>query len=90
MANSDKFTATTDWQFVEANGVDIEAGTFTMFSKSKNKVEFIQRDTIPAANEVGDADINEQRQTIKLTLTGSDKMACRSTSGDTTFSIFTA
>ena len=76
MSNDDFFTATNVWQPVQAGGIDITNGVFSVFSHGNNRVGFFKSDTLPTA-ENGPAYFSTARSSLKYTLSASEKLYCK-------------
>lgn len=80
MANSDIFTATTTWQAIEANGADITNGTFTAFNLGLHRVDLRKSDVLPTEQN-GDFYLEKPRDSIKITLSVTEELYCKTNTG---------
>jgi len=90
MANDDKFTATTTWQAIEANGAEIQNGTFTIFNRENNRIEFKRTDTQPTQSEDGSTFMKTKQDSIKISLSGDERFFCKSGAGSSEIGIVKA
>lgn len=77
MTNDDIFIATTTWQAVQLGGSDIAGGTFTLFNIDKKRIDFRKSDTQPLQSVIGTSLVDGGKESIKITLTGADRMFCK-------------
>jgi len=90
MANDDTFTATTSWQAVEANGADITAGTFTVFSLANHRVGFIKSDILPVTPQNGVSFFDSPKDSLKFTLEATEELYCKTDVGTVVIGVIPA
>ena len=90
MANDDRFTVTVDWQAVQANGADIQNGTFTIFNIEAERVDFIKTDTPPSQSDGGTSFLKKKQDNVKYSIGASEKLYCKTGSGTTELGVVTA
>ena len=88
MANDDFFTANETWQAVQANGVDITNGTFSIFSQSDFTGYFWKSDTLTTATS-GPAFTTNKQDVPMYDLNATEKLYCMAKSGSVTFGVIT-
>lgn len=90
MADSDKFTVTTSWTAVEANGADITNGTFTVFSRMGESIAFAISTAQPPESETGDIFFDERKDSFKFSLGASENLYARAGSDATVVGVVPA
>lgn len=78
MANDDFFTATKEWQPVQANGANITDGIFSVFNPNSGTVQFQKTNVEPPAIQIsGPSCLNEQVRSLKYSLVSPEELFCR-------------
>lgn len=90
MANSSRFSVTTNWQAIQTGGEDITAGTFSIFGLSNNNIGFIESDTLPSESDAPDFFIEEAREKFTLILDFGSKLFARAGSIQSQIGVVTA
>lgn len=81
MANDDIFTATTTWQAVEANGIEIKSGVFKIFNKERNKVELLKAGSLPAQSDTCSTFMDKQKDTQVYIISAQERLYARTRTG---------
>jgi len=89
MANDDFYTVTSNWTAVEANGVDITNGTFSVFSQSSKRVGFIKSSVLPTEQN-GVVFFKNPQETFKYTLGASEKLYAKTNTGTANIGVIPA
>ena len=89
MANSNKFTATTTWQAIEANGADITNGTFSISSLKVHRVDFRKSDVAPTEQN-GDFFFEKPKESLKITLRITENLYCKTGVGSVEIGVIPA
>lgn len=89
MADDDKFTVTTAWQAVEANGADITNGTFSVFSNANHRVGFIKSAGVPT-DQNGVVYFDQPKESFKYTLGASEELYCKTDVGTAVIGVIPA
>jgi len=90
MADDDFFTATKDWQAIEANAADITNGTFTVVNRDGNWIWLTKSASPPSASDNGHFHISELNESAKYTLGASEELYCKTLGGNALISVIPA
>ena len=74
MADDDIFIVTTTWSPVQANGIDITNGIFSVFNTTSKRVDFIKADSQPAQSVKGSSYIEGVKDSHKYSLEPNQKL----------------
>ncbi len=77
MPNDSLSTATTAWQAIQANGVDITDGTFTIINRQRGRVELLKSSSAPAVDAPGAAFMLKMQDSCKYDLGAGEKLYCK-------------
>lgn len=86
MADDGFFTANTNWQAVELDGIDVSAGTFSIFSLSNKRVGFIKSVSVPT-DQNGVSFINDLKDSLPYILATNEKLYCKTDVGTAEFGV---